>query len=247
MTAPAPTLAHAPPRRGENPIPCHILEPDGGAKSLLLLLHGRDGAGRSPHIVPIAEAYLARGWRVVAPDLPHSRAVPGSGPAELYTMSGHLEDAAAVLQWARDTWPKDARRLGLAGHSVGAWAAARLAAAEDALDHLLGVSPVLSGRALLEARRAMGPPAVQALRREAPAMLAELSTIKAAPALRRVTAPVAVVTGASDGITPPAVARAWFRAAAGACFYMALPGQHHCPAGPAYERALAAALDAAGA
>lgn len=78
-------------------------------------------------------------------------------------------------------------------------------------------------------------------------MLAELSTIKATPALRRVTAPVAVVTGASDGIVPPAVARAWFRASAGACFYMALPGQHHCPEGPAYDRALAAALDAAAA
>lgn len=246
-SAASPTLAHAPPRRGDQPIPCHVLAPEGPATGLVLLLHGRDGAGRSPHIVPIADAYLARGWRVVAPDLPHSRATADSGPPELYTMSGHLEDAAAVLQWARDTWPVDAKRLALAGHSVGAWAAARLAAATPALDHLLGVSPVFSGRALLAARRAMGAPAVHALRREAPAMLAELSTIKAAPALRRVTAPVAVVTGASDGIVPPAVARAWFRASAGACFYMALPGQHHCPEGPAYDRALAAALDAAAA
>lgn len=246
-STPQPTLHHAPPRRGDRPIPCHVLAPKAAATGLVLLLHGRDGAGRSAHIVPIALAYLARGWRVVAPDLPNSRAVPDSGPVELYTMSGHLEDAAAVLQWARDTWPEEAGRLAFAGHSVGAWAAARLAAGTEGLDHLLGVSPVFSGPALMAARRAMGAPALQALRREAPAMLAELSTIRAAPALRRVTAPVAVVTGALDGITPPKVARAWFRAAAGACFYTALPGQHHCPEGPLYDRAIAAALDATGA
>lgn len=239
-------LEQVPSRPGQRPIPCHVIEPDGPPTGLLLLLHGRDGAGRSPHMLPIAAAYLARGWQVIAPDLPGSRATPGSGPPERFTMSGHLADADAVLVWALDKIARPASRLGFAGHSVGACSAARLCAQAATADHLLAVSPVLSGAALLEARRAMGPAALAALDREAPAMAAELAAQDAAPALRRIRAPVAVITGALDGITPPRFAKAFFAASSGACFYAILPGQHHCPAGPLYDRALGAALDALG-
>jgi pimeloyl-ACP methyl ester carboxylesterase len=240
-------LEQVPARPGGRPIPCHVIVPDGPPTGMLLLLHGRDGAGRSPHMRPIAAAYLARGWQVIAPDLPCSRATPDSGPPERFTMSGHLADAATVLAWVLDTIARPASRLGFAGHSVGACSAARLCARAATADHLLAVSPVLSGAALLEARRAMGPAAVAALEREAPAMAAELAAQDAEPALRRITAPVAVITGAVDGITPPRFAKAFFAASPGACFYATLPGQHHCPEGAFYDRALGAALEALGA
>ncbi len=68
----------------------------------------------------------------------------------------------------------------------------------------------------------------------------------AAPALARVAAPVAVVTGASDGLVPLADARAYFNAAANARFFGALPDEHHCPAGVACGQMLSVALAALG-
>jgi pimeloyl-ACP methyl ester carboxylesterase len=231
---------------GEAPIACQIVEPVLPVVGVALLVHGRDGAGTSAHMVPIADAYVGRGWRVVAPDLPLSRATPGSGPPEDFTMQRHVEDARQVLAWVLGEMPV-ARRLALAGHSMGAYAIARLAAESVAAEHLLAVSPVVSGTALLEARRAMGPAAVQELERDAPKLRAEMTAHDAVPALQKLTAPVAVVTGREDGITPVAAARAYFAAAPAAVFYSALPGQHHCPEGPLYTAALAAALDALGA
>lgn len=232
------------------PFPCHVREQAVPPVGVALLVHGRDGAGAVPHMIAIAEAYLARGWRVVAPDLPHSRATPASGSPTEFTMTGHLADAAKALAWTRGLLSGDGRelRVALAGHSLGAYAAASLAVECAGLDHLLAVSPVLSGAALLAARRAMGPAAVEALRREAPRMLAEMEAHDAAaPALAGLAAPVAVITGAEDGLTPPRAARAYFGAAREGRFYSVLPGQHHCPEGPEYTRALIAALDALGA
>ena len=78
-------------------------------------------------------------------------------------------------------------------------------------------------------------------------MLAEMPSQDAVPALQLLSCPVAVVTGAEDGLTPPKAARAYLAAASAGCFFAALPGQHHCPTGPIVARALAAALDAVGA
>jgi pimeloyl-ACP methyl ester carboxylesterase len=158
-------------------------------------------------------------------------------------MQRHVEDAQSVLAWVRGEMPV-AERLALAGHSMGAYAIARLAAESVAAEHLLAVSPVVSGQALLAARDAMGPAAIAALERDAPKLLAEMREHDAVPSLARLTVPVAVVTGREDGITPVGAARAYFAAAPCACFYSALPGQHHCPMGPLYGAALAAALDA---
>ncbi|MCB2054216.1 MAG: alpha/beta fold hydrolase [Geminicoccaceae bacterium] len=229
-------------------IRCHLFEPaTRPAAGVVLVLHGRDGNGCAAHLAPVTAAYRAQGWRVVAPDLPCSRATPDSGPAEEFTMQGHSEDAAAVLAWVQEQRQKDAELpLAIVGHSVGAYSAARLGAQTADLDHLLAVSPVVSGGALLAARRAMGPPAVDQLRRDAPRMLAEMEVHDAVPSLARITAPVAVITGALDGITPVAAARAYFAAAPGACFFAALCEQHHCPEGADYALALEAALRSLG-
>lgn len=225
-------------------IPVVVAEPDQAPAGTVLLVHGRNGAPGQAQIAEIALAYLARGWRVAAPELPNSIALPESGPADQVTFSGHTRAAATVWAWLARTWP-DAPRA-LAGHSIGAYAIAHLAAASPDTHHLLAVSPPLSGRVLYDARVAMGPAAIEAVRNEAPQFLAEMATADAAPALARVTAPVAVVTGASDGLVRLADARAYFNAAPNARFFGALPDEHHCPAGAACGTMLSTALAALG-
>ncbi len=225
-------------------IPVVVAEPEGRPDGTVLLVHGRNGAPGQPQIAEIADAYLARGWRVAAPELPNSAALPMSGPPEQVTFAGHTDAAAGVWAWVAQQWP-DAPR-GLAGHSLGGFAIAHLASASPDTHHVLAVSPPMSGRVLLRAREAMGPSAVEAARRESPLYFVEMQTADAEPALNRVTAPLAVVTGEVDGLIPLPDARAYFAAAANGRFFAALPNAHHCPAGEACGRMFAAALSALG-
>ncbi len=225
-------------------IPVIVAEPGGKPRGTVLLVHGRNGAPGQVQIAEIAEAYLARGWRVAAPELPHSAALPESGPPGQVTFSGHTQAAAAVWDWVARQWPDEARAL--AGHSIGGFAVAHLAAASPDTHHVLAVSPPMSGRVLLLAREAMGQAAIDEVRREAPAYFAEMQTADAEPALNRTMAPLAVVTGAEDGLVRLKDARAYFVAAPNGRFFAALPDEHHCPAGEPCGRMLSAALSALG-
>jgi alpha-beta hydrolase superfamily lysophospholipase len=227
------------------PVPVVTATPNDAPRGTVLLVHGRNGAPGQAQIAEIAEAYLARGWRVAAPELPHSIALPDSGPSDQVTFTGHTRAAAGVWAWLAQTWP-DQRRA-LAGHSIGAYAIAHLAGDDPGTDHILAVSPPLSGMVLLSARVAMGPDAVEAVKREAPLFHAEMPIADAAPALARSHAPLAVVTGAEDGLVRLKDARAYFNAAPNGRFFGALPNEHHCPAGKACADMLAAALVAVGA
>lgn len=229
-------------RRVPGEIPVVVAEPGQTARGTVLLVHGRGGAPGQPQIAEIALAYLRRGWRVAAPELPHSGALPGSGPPGLVTFAGHTAAAAKVWDWVAQAWPGGRRAL--AGHSIGAFAAAHLAADAPDTHHVLAVSPPMSGRVLMRAREAMGPGAIEEVRAEAPAYFAEMRTADAGPALRRMAAPLAVVTGVLDGLVPLADARAYFAAAPDGRFFAALPGEHHCPAGATCGQMLAAALAA---
>lgn len=211
------------------------------AEGTVLLVHGRNGAPGQPQIDEIANSYLVRGWRVVAPELPNSAALPESGSASELTLAGHTKAAGEVWNWVATQWPDDKR--GLAGHSIGAYAIAHLAAASDP-HHVLAVSPPKSGLVLLSARQAMGPLAVAEVEREAPLFRAEMETADATDAIGRITAPLAVVTGAEDGLVRLHDARAYFSAAPNGRFFGALPGEHHCPFGEACGSMLSAALAA---
>lgn len=230
---------------GLGPVPVVIAAPEDPPTGTVLLVHGRNGAPGQAQIAEIAEAYLACGWRVAAPELPHSIALPNSGPSDQVTFTGHTRAAAGVWAWLMQQWP-DQRRA-LAGHSIGAYAIAHLAGDDAGTDHILAVSPPLSGMVLLSAREAMGPDAVEAVRREAPLFHAEMPIADAAPALARAQAPLAVVTGAADGLVRLKDARAYFGTAPNGRFFAALPDEHHCPAGKACADMLAAALVAVGA
>ena len=226
-------------------VPVVVATPRETPEGTVLLVHGRNGAPGQAQIAEIAEAYLARGWRVAAPELPHSIALPDSGPSDQVTFTGHTRAAAGVWAWLAKKWP--GQRRALAGHSIGAYAIAHLAGDDPDTHHILAVSPPLSGMVLLSAREAMGPPAIEAVMREAPLFHAEMPTADAAPALARSHAPLAVVTGADDGLVRLNDARAYFNAAPNARFFAALPNEHHCPAGKACADMLGAALLAVGA
>lgn len=222
-----------------------VAEPGPPAVGTVLLVHGRNGAPGQPQIAEIARAYLARGWRVVAPELPNSSATAGSGPPEQVTFTRHTRAAAEIWAWVAEKWP-DAPRA-LAGHSIGAFAVAQLAGDSPDAHHVLAVSPPMSGRVLYLSREAMGGNAIELVRQEAPDYFAEMATADAEPALNRTLAPLAVVTGASDGLVPLRDARAYFTAAPNGRFFAALPDEHHCPAGEACGGMLSAALSALGA
>ena len=229
-------------RMAAGAIPVVIAEPEGPVQGTVLLVHGRNGAPGQAQIAEIALAYLARGWRVAAPELPNSIALPESGPSDQVTFSGHTSAAMAVWHWLAAEFP--GAPLALAGHSIGAYAIAHLAAATPGTHHVLAVSPPMSGMVLLNARQAMGPAAIDAVRAEAPLFLAEMPTADATQALRSITAPLAVVTGASDGLVRLNDARAYFDAAPNARFFAAIPNEHHCPAGAPCASMLSAALAA---
>lgn len=222
--------------------PVVVAEPAGPVQGTVLLVHGRNGAPAQAQIAEIAEAYLARGWRVAAPELPNSIALPQSGPPDQVTFTTHTAAAMSVWRWLAQQFPD--LPLALAGHSIGAYAIAHLAAATPETHHVLAVSPPMSGMVLLKAREAMGPAAIDAVRAEAPLFLAEMSTADATQALNSITAPLAVVTGASDGLVRLADARAYFDAAPNARFFAAIPNEHHCPAGAPCASMLSAALAA---
>lgn len=226
-------------------LPVIVAQPDSTCKGTVLLLHGRNGAPGQPQIAEIATAYLARGWRVAAPELPNSSASPQSGPPDQVTFAGHVDAAMQVWAWVAQQWPHAPRAL--AGHSIGGFATAHLAAATPDTHHVLAVSAPMSGQVLLRARQAMGQGAVDEVRLQAPAYFIEMLTADAEPALNRVSAPLAVVTGAEDGLVPLRDARAYFMAAPNGRFFAALPCEHHCPAGEPCANMLAAALAAVGA
>lgn len=226
-------------------IPVVVASPSANVQGTVLLVHGRNGAPGQPHIAEIAFAYLDRGWRVAAPELPNSIALPQSGPPDQVTFSSHTQAASDVWQWLAQRFSDGPHAL--AGHSIGAYAIAHLAAASPQTHHVLAVSPPMSGKVLREAREAMGPAAIEAVRAEAPLFLAEMSSADATQALQQINAPLAVVTGAADGLVRLSDARGYFCAAPNARFFGAIPDEHHCPAGAECATMLSAALSALGA
>jgi pimeloyl-ACP methyl ester carboxylesterase len=186
---------------------------------------------------------------VLAPDLCASSANASPGAPDDFTMSGHVADAEAALRWAetaRDElgWRRDPPTL--VGHSMGAYAALRLAAERPALG-VVAMSPVRSGAALIAARRREGAAALARLRAELPHAETEWPAHDLASVAGRISAPVAIVVGADDTLTPPEDARALAATLPGGPPVEILPGEHHCPAGPGYAAALARALQRIGA
>ena len=232
----------------EGPMPVEIARPARPVGGIAVIAHGRNGAPDQPQMRPILSACLTRGLVVLAPHLCNSAASCAAGAASGFTMAGHLADLAVVLGWAERERGLLGWRSGgalLCGHSMGAYAACRLAAgaAPGTVSGILAVSPVVSGSALIAARRATGPEALAALAAEVPGAMVEWPGHDLLPLAGKLSMPVAVIVGAEDTVTPPGDARLLAEALPDLAGFEIVPGEHHCPAGPAYEDTIARALD----
>ncbi|MEM8854643.1 MAG: alpha/beta fold hydrolase [Pseudomonadota bacterium] len=217
--------------------------PEGVPAGVAVVAHGRNGATDQPQIQDMIGASLRRGWQVFAPDMCHSGANESAGGANGFTMAAHTADVAAVMAWLRHHGAAPAEAIALLGHSMGAYAVVRAAAAAPGeVRGLVAVSPVISGAALIRARRVMGEAAIRALREELPHAFTEWPQHDLAHIAPKVGVPTAVIVGADDTLTTPADAQilaSWLPA----CVWSdVIPSQHHCPSGEAFSRSLDGAL-----
>lgn len=129
-----------PPRDSANPARMQVLHIPSGGVNINGVAYLASGAGRHPtfilfHGLPgneknldLAQAVRRAGWNAITVNYRGSWGSPGE-----FRFGGVLEDAEAVLAFARDT--TNARRLGIdprrivmAGHSMGGWVTALTAA-----------------------------------------------------------------------------------------------------------------------
>lgn len=221
----------------------HVFAPAGVAAGLAVAAHGRNGGAQQAHMVPVIEACLERGLIVAAPDLCHSAGNDAPGDPARFTMAAHCADVATVVEDAFEMAPHGRPRL-LIGHSMGSFAACAIAARRKDVTGVLALSPVISGDALLAARRTMGENAIAALREEVPDALTEWPLHTLAETAGVIAAPVAAIVGADDTLTPPEAARrllSWVKRPAG---LEVVAGEHHCPVGGGFSASLRRALDA---
>lgn len=228
------------------PMTLSEFRPEGVLAGVAVVGHGRNGATDQPQIRCMIEACLRRRWQVFAPDLCHSAGNESAGAADAFTISGHTADVAAVMIWLKQHRAGHAAKaVVMLGHSMGAYAAVRAAADAEPgeVGGLIAVSPVISGTALLKARRAMGEAAIQALRNELPHAFNEWPQHDLAAVAPKVSVPAAVIVGANDTITPPADAKmmaGWLPMCVGCDV---IQDEHHCPTGIGFSRSLDAALN----
>jgi pimeloyl-ACP methyl ester carboxylesterase len=116
-----------------------------GPHPVLVLLHGLPGNEKN---LDLAQAARRAGWVAVTFNYRGSWGSPGT-----FRFAGNLDDTRAVLAYLRD--PANAAKLGadpkrivLAGHSMGGWAAAMIAERDPALAGTILISAAnMGGRA----------------------------------------------------------------------------------------------------
>jgi pimeloyl-ACP methyl ester carboxylesterase len=220
-----------------------VTRPTGATDRLAVILHGRNGAAEAPHMDEIAAPYRARGYTVVLPDLSASEHNASAGTGADFTLEGQVRDALRTADWALATF--GARRIALAGHSMGAYAAGLLAATRlrAACRHLLLVAPFVSGRRQIEARAAAHPDGLRMLARELPQALTDWPRHDLTRQAARIAAPTAVVFCECDTVASRAAAEELLAALPAATGLTVLAGAQHCLEGGPHGPALAGVLD----
>ena len=219
---------------------------------LVFVAHGRNGKADAPHMTPVIRAYLGAGYTVVAPDCAHSCWNDSEGEAADFTMARHVADLRRSIEWATvhartpggaEELVWDGGRFALAGHSMGAYAACRLAATDyrDRTEHVLAVSPVVSGRRQIESR-ALQPGGLEDLRREVPGALEEWPRHDLFEIIHALEMPVGVIVGADDTVTRVSDVQDFCRHLPNPTGLNVVDHEHHCLLGPGFDRALAERL-----
>lgn len=215
---------------------------------LAVTAHGRNGAARAPHMQKLIDAYRARGYVVVSPNCCASPWNDSAGNEGDFLLENHVRDVRRTVDWAianaSDTgWT--GTHLALCGHSMGAYATARLAANEYAgrISHLLLVSPFTSGVRQIEAREKYHPDGIANLRRDVPRALDEWPRHDIFSVIDRLTLPVAVFAGGKDIVAPPENVGEFVARLPSPPLYRLLPDASHCLEGGDYQAELREAID----
>lgn len=215
---------------------------------LAVTAHGRNGAARAPHMQKLIDAYRARNYIVVSPDCCASAWNGSAGDEADFLLENHVRDVRRSVDWAIANaailgWT--GAHLALCGHSMGAYAVARLAADDYAgrVAHLLLVSPFTSGVRQIEAREKYHPDGIANLRRDVPRALDEWPRHDIFTIIDRLTLPIAVFAGAKDIVAPPENVTEFVEQLPSPPIYQMLPEASHCLEGGDYQVELLAAID----
>ena len=200
------------------------------------LFHGRNGSSDSPHMLKIIEAYLQKDYLVISPNLCNSQWNDSAGKSTDFTIAHHIRDARRTIEWARIQksalgWTGD--RFCLAGHSMGGYAAAFLAATTYRSDvsHILSVAPFTSGERLINARVRFHPGGLENLQIEVPKALTEWQDHSIYAVIDKISMPVTAIVGARDNLTLPSDIKDFFEALPNGKQFMVIEGEHHCLVG----------------
>lgn len=215
---------------------------------LAITAHGRNGAARAPHMQKLIDAYLARGYVVVSPNCCASAWNDSAGEEADFLLENHVRDVRRTVEWAIANavalgW--SGTHLALCGHSMGAYAVARLAANEyfGRIAHLLLVSPFTSGIRQIEAREKYHPDGIANLKRDVPLAFDEWPRHDIFQVLDRLTLPIAIFAGAKDIVAPPENVRELVERLPFPPLYRVLPEASHCLEGGDYKSGLVEAID----
>ena len=137
LSAQVPQAISADPQRDSaNPARMEVLHIPSGGVNINGVAYIASGAGRHPTLIlfhglpgneknlDLAQAVRRAGWNAITVNYRGSWGSPGE-----FRFGGNLEDAEAVLAFARDSTNAgllgiDPRRIVLAGHSMGGWVTA---------------------------------------------------------------------------------------------------------------------------
>ena len=211
------------------------LEP---ARRVAVVAHGRNGAPDQPQMAEIIAACRSIGLGTVAPHFRNSNANVSDGTSKSFTMEGVVADLREVMEWLR----REGFSLPVlvAGHSMGGYAALRLAAEKPEVGAVLAVAPVTSGVRLIAAHRAHG--SLEILDREVPRAREEWPLHDISRYASKITQKVALLVGSLDHLTPVLDVAALREQLPHVVFWRVLEGEPHCPIGAGYREALSVAL-----
>jgi pimeloyl-ACP methyl ester carboxylesterase len=105
-------------------------------------------------MTPIIAACHSIGLGTVAPHFRNSNANLSDGTSQSFTMEGAVADLSDVVEWLQSEGFSPP--VLVAGHSMGGYAALRLAAEKPEVSAVLAIAPVTSGARLIAAHRAHG-------------------------------------------------------------------------------------------
>ncbi len=225
----------------------------GPSDRLAVIAHGRNGAAHAPHMLKLIKTYLKHGYIVLSPDCCASAWNDAAGVEGDFLLGNHVRDVRRSIEWAEGRAAElgwSGGHLALAGHSMGAYAVAHLAATRwhGRIGHLMLVSPFTSGVRQIEARDKYHPDGIANLRRDVPAALEEWPKHDIFTVIDQLTLPIAVVAGSKDIVAPPENVREFVERLPTPPAFLMLPEASHCLEGGEYRAelgALLAGLDAA--